>query len=235
MADSDKTLTDVVRTSADPLEPKDAIEYFRSKVAVTGNEWADLISQNHDWAFKLAGVADIDVIEQVYSALDTAIASGTGFDEFKESIGEQLENAWGGTVSNPGWRIETIFRTNVQTSYQAGHRKQAYEQKGDRPYGMLDVVEDDATSDICADLDDQIGGQAISLDDPIWNTAWPPNHYNCRSSVITMTEEEAIAQGLLDEPPEVEVDDDFGEDGSDGEPDPEDYPEDLQESLGRFL
>lgn len=177
MAALDLTLPDLTKTSADPLAPKDAIEYFRSKVPVTGNEWADLISQNHDWAFKLAGVADIDVIEQVYSALETAIADGTGFDEFKEAIGEQLENAWGGTVSEPGWRIETIFRTNIQSSYQKGHRQQAKEQKDDRPYGMLDVVEDDATSDICADLDDQIGGQAISLDDPIWNTAWPPNHF----------------------------------------------------------
>jgi SPP1 gp7 family putative phage head morphogenesis protein len=234
-----------LEVSTDPVYPEAAIRFFRNKIGVTEDEWDALEEQNHDLSFKLAGIADIDVVDDVYSAIDDAITNGTTLEEFKTKVWGELENAWGGEVVNPGWRIETIFRTNLQSSYQAGHYQQAQENKEDRPYAMLDVVEDGRTSDICADLDEEIGGRAIPLDDPIWSRAWPPNHFNCRSSVITMDEQEAIAEGFLEDSPdppsadELDIDEDFdhapGDSLDEGLPDPEEYPEDLQEDVERFL
>jgi SPP1 gp7 family putative phage head morphogenesis protein len=225
-------MPDTIDTSFDPLAPERAIEYFRAKVSIPDSDWRALQNQSNDWAFRMAGISDIDTIEQVWSALDTAIANGVSFENFKADIVTRLDDAWG----EQGWRLETIFRTNVQSSYQAGHYDQAREQQDDRQYGMLDVVEDDSTGDICGELDDAIGGQAIDLGDPVWFTVWPPNHFKCRTTVITLTREEAVEQGILTDVPEVTVDPDFeGIPGTGGEPDPEDYPDALQDDVLRFL
>jgi len=227
----------LVDTTADPVNPEKAIRYFRRKLKLTDDEWQELEDQNNDLAFRLAGIADIDVIEQTWSALDKAIEQGTDFEEFKSDVAQSLTDAWGGSVANPGHRLETIFRTNTITAYQAGHHEQAMRQKDDRMYGMLDVVEDDATSEICSDLDDQIGGVALPIDDPALQAAWPPNHFNCRSNIITLTEDEANEQGIGEgpDPDDLDIDEDFrGPPGADGLPDPEEYGE-LEDIVRDFL
>jgi len=222
-----------IETSTDPLAPAEAIAYFKAKVPAA--DWETIESAENEIAFKVAGIADLDVLDDVYAALEKALAEGASFEDFKADVGARLEDAWGGDEKNPGWRLENIFRTNLQSAYQAGHYQQAQEQKDDRPYGMLDVIEDSSTSEICSDLDAEIGGQAIPLDDPIWDTAYPPNHYECRSTVITLTEDEAREMGILDDPPDVEVAEGFDHPpGFVPDEDPEEYAPDLAEDVARF-
>lgn len=229
---------DPISTTADPVDPEEAIKFFRNKVKLTDDQFKSLSEQNHAKAFTVAGVADIDVIQDVYDALDRATANGTLFKDFQADVAEKLENAWGGTVANPGFRISTIFRTNLQSSYMAGQHTQAMAGKEDRMYGMLDVVEDDATSEICGDLDDAIGGQALEIDDPALQAAWPPNHFNCRSQIITLTETEAREQGILEDPPspdDLDIDDGFRGPPDSYKPDASEYSDDLAEDVARFV
>ena len=116
----------------------------------------------------------------------------------------------------------------------AGRYQQARADTDDRPYWMLDVVEDNATSDICGDLDDEIGGKAIDADDPVWLTAYPPNHFRCRSQVITLTADQAREMGILDDPPDVEVEEGFDGPPDDFEPDASEYDDDLAGDVERF-
>jgi SPP1 gp7 family putative phage head morphogenesis protein len=229
---------DPIQTTTDPVDPQEAIEFFRRKSTLTEDQFKSLSEQNHAKAFTLAGVADIDVLVAAYDSLDSALAEGTSFADWKSEIGEQLEASWGGTVANPGARLETIFRTSLQSSYMAGRHAQAMEGKEDRMYGMLDVVEDSSTSEICGDLDDAIGGQALEIDDPALQAAWPPNHFNCRSQIITLTEAEAREMGINDDPPspeDLEIDDDFRGPPDSYTPDPEDYPDGFQDAVKNFL
>jgi len=225
-------------SSVDPTNPLAAIDYFRSKALMTDEAFEEDAAANHAKSFMLAGVADLDVIDHVFRELDKSIATGTDFREFKASCKESLENAWGGTVANPGWRLETIFRTNIQSAYQAGRYKEAREGQADRPYGFFSFVDDDRQSDICGDLADQFEGKAIALDDPIWNKVWPPNHYNERTDVVTLTEGEALEQGVLDhedvpDSEDVEVAEGFDQTPDSYEPDPEEYGE-LEKDVERF-
>ena len=225
--------------TVDPANPLAAIDHFRSKALMTYEAFESDVLANHTKTFTLAGVADIDVIDHVFSELDKAIAIGTDFREFKASCAASLEQAWGGTVANPGWRLETIFRTNVQSAYQAGRYKEAREGQSDRPFGLFSDVQDDRESDICGDIGDDIRGKAISLDDPIWDKVWPPNHHDCRSDVVTLTEAEANEQGVLDpedvpDPEDAEVADGFDHPPDEYEPDPEEYGE-LESDVERFV
>ena len=48
----------------------------------------------------------------------------------------------------------------------------------------MSVVEDDNTSEICEPLDDI----CLPVDDDFWDEFYPPNHFNCRSTVEQLDE-----------------------------------------------
>lgn len=221
-------------TSDDPRAFKEAVQWFRSRIPMTEAEYQELSEEIQERAFKVSAVAQADLVTQVYDALDSAIADGTTFEEFKEKVGAALEESWGGEM--PG-RLETIFRTNVQSAYGAGR----YAQQTDpvvmhrRPVWQFSAIEDDRTSDICGDLD----GTTLDADDPFWDTHQPPLHFNCRSTVIALTQEEGDEEGIDSHAPEVAPDDGFGDKpdvpAGDWEPDLKDYPHSIGEVLREKL
>jgi uncharacterized protein with gpF-like domain len=225
---------DPIETTADPTSPEEAIEFFRRKVLLTDEEFQALSDKNHRKAFTLAGVADIDVIQDVFDSLDTALEQGIDFRDWKQTIGETLSDAWGGTVANPGFRLETIFRTNLQSSYAAGRYEQAKATREDRPYMMLLDVPDKDQCEDCAAISEAIGGKAIPFDE--WDDELPPYHCNCRDTVITLTEDEAVAQGVLEEMPDLDdhIDDGFMGPPDDYEPDAKEYDDELEPEVARF-
>lgn len=222
--------------SDDPVDFDEAIAFFRDLVPVTDDEWEALTQAAREQAFTVAGVTQLDVVTQVWESIEKALSDATDFEDFVSEVGDALESAWQGSVANPGWRIETIFRTNVQKSYSRGRYKQATDPDTveDRPYWMFDAVMDNRTTDTCEACD----GTIRPADDSWWSTHTPPLHFNCRSTLITLTEEQAAAMGGADaHPPRAAADDGFGaapdddddDDGGDFEPDPDDYPRALWE------
>ena len=226
----------LIETTFDPVDPKEAIAYFRKKVPMTSEHWDALEDANNDSAFRMAGVADIDIVQDVYDALDRSISNGTTFEDFKADVADKLEDAWGGTVANPGARLETIFRTNIQTSYMAGHFEQAIAQKDDRPYAMFDPIPDEALCEDCNAVADEMGNQAIPLEE--WSGEIPPLHHECRCGWITLSAEEAAEQGILEEMPDLSSFVGEGFDHAPGyewEPDPDDYDDDIANDVERFV
>lgn len=198
-----------ITTTDDPTDFEEAIEAFRRRVPVTPEEWDAMDEAARQQAFKVAGIAQADLVQQVYGAIDGALSDGTTLDDFRGDMAEQLQSAWGGSVANPAWRIETIFRTNLQNAYGAG----SYAQRTHpavlrtRPFWQFDATMDDRTSDIC----EECNGTTLRADDPWWNDHQPPLHFNCRSTVITLDEDEADeGEGPDDEGPDTEADEGFG-------------------------
>lgn len=220
--------------SDDPVDFDEAIAAFRELVPMTDEDWASLSQAAKGQAFKVAGVAQLDVVTQVWEAVEAAITEGTDFRDFVAAIGDTLTTAWSGTVADPAWRMETIFRTNLQKSYNHGRYKQATDPDTieDRPYWMFDAVMDNRTTDTC----EACNGTIRPADDGWWSTRIPPLHFNCRSTLITLTEEQAEALGgAVDHPPKAKADDGFGDApddddegvGDDWDPDSDDYPSAL--------
>lgn len=182
-----------------------AVAWFRSRVPMTEDEFRELDVRARDKAFKVAGVAQLDVATEVWDALDEAISAGTDLSAFVESVGSSLADAWGGEDAP---RLERIFRTNVQTAYGAGRQIQQADPavKEARPYSRFVAVSDSRTSEICADLD----GTVLHSDDPFWDTHQPPLHHNCRSTIVTLDPEQAAEFGIDEEAPDVDAADGFG-------------------------
>jgi SPP1 gp7 family putative phage head morphogenesis protein len=224
-------------SDADPVKPEKAIDYFKSRLDLPDDVAEALDAESKAKAFWISGIADVDILTDVHDALNEALEKGTTYDDFLGEVGDKLEEAWGGDVANPGWRVETLFRTNLQKAYSAGRWKEHQEVIEEFPYAIFDTVDDARRSEICEAIDDELKGQALPADDPFWSTHTPPCHFSCRSQIIPLTEEQAEEVGIAKRAPKVDAAEGFGAapDEDDWRPDPDDYPTDFQGAVKDIL
>ena len=117
---------------------------------------------------------------------------GRSYEQFVEDYNAMCSEM-GVTATNP-WHLETVFRTNTSNALSVGR----YQQSRDpiilsmRPYWQFRTVGDDRVTEICAPLN----GLVFEAEDAFWATHYPPNHFNCRSTVVTLSERQVEARGL---------------------------------------
>jgi SPP1 gp7 family putative phage head morphogenesis protein len=206
---------EIPASGAFDVPPEQAIGYFKAKGLKATFSYADMLDYQHDQAFTVAKMMDIDMLGQVRASLDAAMANGTAFKEWTKEITPVLQSGgwWGSKqvidpltgqeiVAQLGspWRLETIFRTNMQTAYAAGAWQEIVDQKDLAPLLMYDAVDDFRTRPLHASWDRKV----VAVDSVWWQTHYPPNGYNCRCGVIQLSHDEARAMGLKEsvDPPE---------------------------------
>ena len=179
-----------------PEANSEAEEWFRRKTPISKRSYDLLTGKAKEQAFTVARVAHVDALTSILDAIQSAIDNGTTFDDFKVD------------VPLPDWHAETVFRNNVQSAYNAGRHERHTDPDviADRPYWMFDAVSDDATTPVCRACD----GVILPADHPWWSTHYPILHHNCRSTVISLTEEEAFEMGVTASPPTIDADAGFG-------------------------
>lgn len=213
---------------------EEALEWFRSKTPMTGKAYKALSARAKRKAFGVSGVANLRMSTDVWEALDRAISHGTTLEQFKQEMSLSLEAAWGGSVANPPWRMETIFRTNLQHAYGAGRYQQLTEPgvANLRPYWQLQAVMDKRTTmEICAKLD----GAVVEANAPWWRTHTPPLHYNCRTVLVGLSAKAGEAAGGAPSGPSVAAQEGFGlaPDRGEWSPDVDAYPAPLRRAFRR--
>lgn len=204
----------------DPLHPEEALAWFRRRLPLPDPEFRALREEARRRAFWVAGLAALDLVQEVMDALEEALAQGEPFPEFQAHLSAQVREAWG---EGSRWRLQTVFRTNLQLAYGAGRWKAAQEVRDLRPYWGLQVVLDGRTSHICAPL----AGVVLPADHPFWRNHIPPLHFGCRTALVTYTREEG--ERLVREPPPHAPQPGFGRPPTEDEwsPNPTDYHPEL--------
>lgn len=167
-----------------------AIEFWRHKVPLSPGEFAKLSNEAKLFAFAISGIAKGDELQTVYVAIQRAIDRGDSFATFKKECADIFEKR--GWVGRRAWRVDNIFRTNIQTAYNVGRYKQLQEEKDISPYWMYDAVNDVRTRPTHLAMD----GKVFPADHPVWNTWYPPNGYRCRCSVSPLTSGQVERRGL---------------------------------------
>ena len=184
------------------LAPAKALQFFRGKGYATSFAWQDVWQYQHDEAFTVAKMANVDLLKDVRAALDKALAEGQTFHQFKDALMPRLVEAgwWGKAdmqdhltgevrtvqLGSPR-RLRVIFETNMRTAYAAGHWTQIQQTKNDAPFLMYDAIQDAVTRPEHAAWD----GLVLRADDPWWQIHYPPNDYGCRCSVIQLSADQA--------------------------------------------
>ena len=217
----------------EPVKFDAAIAAWRKRDPMPKADWEALQADERDYAWTVAGVAQADVVSDVWDAIDSSVENGTPFAEFKADVGAKLEEAWGG--EKPG-RLETIFRTNVNGAYNEGRHSVFTAPKvlEARPYWRYELIDDSDLCDICQDCK----GVILPADDEWWSENLPPLHFRCRCSFTALSRQEANDEGIDAEGPDTDPDEGFGEAPSEKGTDwadPDDYAPPIGDVLDHVL
>jgi len=210
--------------SIQPLPFQEAIRFFSEKgLELSPDSYRDVWAAAHVQAFTVARVTAMDLLEDIRKAVDDAVRNGTPLNAFKRDLvpilerrgwfspqGEKAETILpDGTVRKrlTPWRLDTIYRTNLQSAYQAGRYRQMLENAPNRPWWMYDAVNDSRTRPSHAAMD----GRVYRFDHPIWKRWYPPVGYNCRCKVRALSDQDMQRSGKKEsiEPPMAQPDPGF--------------------------
>ena len=136
-------------------------------------------------SFSIAGVASVDQLQMVRDSLAKRTETGATFAEWKKEILASPEK-----LNLPDYRLENIYRTNLQGNYNRGKWQSFQEGKEDQPYLMYDAINDSRVRPTHLAMD----GIIRPVDDHFWKTHFPPNGYQCRCSCIALNDRQAAAR-----------------------------------------
>lgn len=175
------------------------IAFFRGKVNVPTAVWTDVWQAAHDQAFMVAGAAKADLLDDLRQAVTRAIEDGTTLAQFRKDFDALVERhgwtGWTGEGSARGraWRTRVIYDTNLRTSYAAGRWEQLQAKKDFAPY--LEYVHDDSVR-YPRPHHQAWDGLILPIDDPWWQTHYPPNGWGCKCTVRALTRGQLERRGL---------------------------------------
>lgn len=170
---------------ANPARWREAVDHHAARTPVPRSTWDAMEAQARQRAFTVSGITSTQLLADVHAAIGEAVTNGTTLRDFKRQMEARLTAEWGAPNAA---RVETIFRTNVQTAYNAGRHAQMTTPTAMalRPYFAFQAILDKRTSDTCSPLDKV----TRPAGDEFWDSHWPPLHFNCRSTVTSLSRRE---------------------------------------------
>ena len=173
-----------------PLPMAEALEFWRSKVPLSPREFYKLAEQYRVRAFTVSRLARADMLGEIFQSIEKALDEGVSFGAWKKPLAPiWAENGWTGKAA---WRVDNIFRTNIQTAYNVGRYKQMQAVAKARPFWQYSAVNDSRTRPTHRALH----GRVYRHDSPFWDTFYPPNGFRCRCKVKTLSERQVRERGL---------------------------------------
>ena len=172
------------------LPMQEAVALWKGKTPLSKADIDARAEVNHDTAFAVGGITDAAMLQRVYDEIGRAQSEGMEFRDFKKKLADVWETS--GFTGTKAWRVENIFRTNMQSTYDAGRYQQMKRVARLRPYWQYQAVQDDRTRKTHSAMN----GKVFRHDDPIWSTWYPPNGYMCRCKVRTLSDRQVKARGI---------------------------------------
>jgi SPP1 gp7 family putative phage head morphogenesis protein len=152
---------------------KSAMDYFKSR------------------AFYISNVTNADILAAVQAEIEKAMEGNLTLEEFKKEV-DSIFTRNGYDRLSP-YQIKAVFQTNLHINYQGGRY---YQMKSPavvkyRPYWRYVAVKDGSTRpEHWANH-----GKIFPQDHPFWDTWYPPNGYNCRCTVVSLSQREMDRNG----------------------------------------
>ncbi|MEI9885923.1 MAG: phage minor head protein [Rhizomicrobium sp.] len=161
------------------ITPEDALAALTRRLAnpVQSFSWQDIEREMHARSFTVAKSAGYDILDDIGEAMHKAVAGGETVESFKKKLTPILQDAgwWGRSEEvdpltgetvdvqlGSARRLETIFDTNMRTSYAAGRYLSIERNKQSQPYMRYVAVQDDRTRPLHRAWD----GTTLPVDDP---------------------------------------------------------------------
>ena len=175
----------------DPFSLKfnEAINHFVKKAPILYEKLDDIIISAKDTYFYIKRSTELEATKRVLESLKKTLENGGTYQEWKQDISDITDKAG---LGEDGWYSHLVYRQNMVNAYQSGRYEQQMEDDEYFSYLLLDGVEDERQTDFCRTY----SGKVYKKSDPIWALIYPPNHFNCRSSVIELGADKIKELGL---------------------------------------
>lgn len=203
---TDKTLVDEPK-----VIPHEAIAYITSKKLKTSYNWAEIYGREHNLAFTVAKIMELDILDGIHQSVIKAVEDGQSFHSFKKGILNRLgESGWGSfeqtdektgkkitRLSNS--RLKKVYATNKTQSYHAGSWHRFAANKATHPYLRYRL----GSSKEHRPEHKRFENLVLPVDDPFWETHMPMNGWGCKCWVQSLTKQKAEQIGIS-KSPEIE-------------------------------
>jgi hypothetical protein len=191
-----------VAITAESLSFTEQEAFFRRKLNLPTQGWTDIYTQEHDWAFVVAGANRDDLVADFRTAVQKAIDGGSTLEDFRKDFDRIVAKHGWDYNGGRNWRSRVIYETNLRSSYMAGRHEQLMAVREQRPYWQYihsDAVEHPRPQH------EAWNGMVLRWDDPWWQQHFPPNGWGCQCSIRALSERDLQRLGKSgpDKAPEV--------------------------------
>ena len=171
---------------------KSAVAFLKKKRPLLKEAYELLDTESRAKAFTVSGYTTIVVLQEFLDCLQKAVEEGTTKEQFQKDMNHFLEEH-GYEGVNP-WKSDNIFRTNMQTAFNAGHYKSMTDETTMklRPYWRYRTAGDKEVRK----SHEAMEGRVYRADDPIWDVWYPPNGFRCRCMVVSLSKKQVERMGL---------------------------------------
>lgn len=167
-------MADTAAYGALPFAEQNA--FFRRKLNLPTDGWTDIYTQEHDWAFVVAGANRDAIVADFRAAVERAIVGGASLESFRKDFDNIVAKHGWDYNGGRNWRSKVIYDTNLATSYAAGR----WEQLQEAPYWQYehsDWVRHPREQHVALD------GLVLERGNPWWKWYFPPNGWGCQCKV----------------------------------------------------
>jgi hypothetical protein len=170
---------------------EEQLAFFKSKLNLPTERWDDIMLSAHDRAFVVAGAAKADLLDDLRSAVQRGIETGSGLEQFRKDFKEIVQrHGWTGwtgqgTAAGEAWRTRIIYQTNTATSYAAGRWQQLNNAKLLQLKPYWKYVHADGVAHP-RPLHVSWDGLVLRHDHDFWKTHFPPNGWMCHCRVVAV-------------------------------------------------
>lgn len=183
--------------------PEEALAYLRAKGLKPGFSYLDVWREEHAFAFTVAKLMELDLLDDVRAAVTKALAEGQTLKEWTAEVMPTLERSgWIESVAERDLprRLATIYQTNMRVARAAGQWDRIQRTKRALPYLLYQL----GPSERHREQHAAWAGLILPADHPFWVSHFPPNGWGCKCHVRQLSRREAADLGGEGVPPEVE-------------------------------
>jgi SPP1 gp7 family putative phage head morphogenesis protein len=172
--------------------PIEAIKFILKKLQVPKEILTAAQEKIANYSSKLAVLTGYDGIRKVKELFARALEQGLTKKELLDEVGKDAILSKSGFDLDDPWYTEVVMRTNLSTAYNAGQWQSYQDRSESIAFLEYVAIEDTRTTPLCENLN----GTRRPINDDIWGTYYPPNHYMCRSEVVAISNARAEIRGL---------------------------------------
>ncbi|KQZ14319.1 hypothetical protein ASD44_09715 [Mesorhizobium sp. Root554] len=173
---------------------EEAIDFLRRRLALPQARWLELMREVDAAARdRSAGMSDA-LVQDIIAEVLAAIEDGSGLPGFLEGW-DDITGRHGWTDESGGRRAELAFRIMTAQAYAAGRWQQIQRLKRVRPYLRYVHVDPELLQPSSRPEHAHWHGTVLPVDHEWWLTHYPPNGWNCRCYVQSLSERDLARYG----------------------------------------